>query len=150
MNRSKAAGTAAESAVVKWLHAKGWPDAKRITLHGSDDQGDVWVTRSFIIEVKVRGPRSSNAGLGQPGDTELEGWLQELEVEMENSGAKHGFLIVKRKGTTDPGRWWAYTRLGTLVPKQGKLSGTPVCLNADAMLEIIGRRVKNMSWARVS
>ena len=150
MNRSKSRGTAGESAVVRWLHEKGWPDARRSALHGSADHGDIEVARGFIIEVKVRGNRSSNAALGQPGDAELEGWLQELETEMKNAGASYGFLIVKRKGTTDPGKWWAYVRLGTLVTRMGRLSSVPVCLNADAMLEIVGRRARNMNWARVS
>lgn len=139
MNKPKAIGTAAETAVVRWLKTSGFPGADRRTLQGSNDRGDILVCPGFIIEVKVRG-RASSAALGQPGPAQLEGWMAELETEMSNAQAKHGFLIVKRKGTTDPGQWWAYARYGYLIPRSHKnLRKAIVNMSAHDMLAHINQ-----------
>lgn len=41
VNISKNKGTAAETALVKWLSSMGVGEAKRIALAGKDDEGDV-------------------------------------------------------------------------------------------------------------
>lgn len=112
MNKSKARGTWAESAVVKWLHANGYPDARRQVLTGSRDQGDLWVTPGVIAEVKVR---AGAAGVGQPGEVELARWMAETEAERRHANASLAVLIVKRCGTTDPGRWFAYIPASSLA-----------------------------------
>ena len=40
-NRPKAIGTAAETAVVRYLAAHGFPAAERRALHGATDLGDI-------------------------------------------------------------------------------------------------------------
>jgi hypothetical protein len=94
-NRSKNRGTAAESAVVKWLQAHGWPACERRALAGNSDRGDVAGIADFCGEVKDC--KSHTYGP----------WLRELDVEMTNSGARFGAVIAKRRGTTDVGEWFA-------------------------------------------
>lgn len=111
MSLQKQAGTSAESAVVKYLHDHGHPEARRLVLAGSADQGDVWVTHGVIAEVKHRRTTTSNAGVGQPGKAELAKWMAEAETERINARADIAVLIVKRSGTTNVGDWWAYLPL---------------------------------------
>lgn len=110
MSKSKALGTQAESAIVRFLQDNGYPHAERRALYGLNDMGDILVEPGLIIEAKVRHPKNSNAAVGQPGPEELEGWLKELDAEMRNAKVDRGLLVVKRKGTTNPGEWWAYAR----------------------------------------
>lgn len=109
MTKQKAVGTSAETALVNWLHLNGYPEARRIALAGRGDRGDVEICPGVVAEVKSRRPTTSNAGVGQPGKAELLSWMHELAAECENGGYPHGWLIVKRTGTTKVNEWWAYT-----------------------------------------
>ena len=127
-NPRKDAGTRAESSVVRWLHAHGYPDARRQVLAGSKDKGDLWVTLGVIAEVKTR---NTAAGLGQPGEAELAKWMAETEAERVNAKAAHAVLIVKRKGTADPGRWWAYVPANELANQVACLDPTNAPISMD-------------------
>ena len=90
MNRSKAKGTQHESQLVKWLRENGFPDARRETLHGSKDVGDIggvsWRGIPIVIEVKnCRDKRHAQ-------------WLKEAEAERVNAGAPIAFVVTHTKG----------------------------------------------------
>lgn len=94
MNRSRIKGTAAESAVVHYLKARGWPYAERRALAGNLDRGDIAGVPGVVIEVKdcktlTFGP-----------------WLNEAEIEKANDHAAVGAVWAKRRGTADPGKWF--------------------------------------------
>jgi hypothetical protein len=95
MNRSKQKGTAAETAVVRWLQANGHPYAERRSLHGANDRGDVAGVPGVVIEIK------------NCKTVDLAGWVTELKTEMLNADAGIGAVIHKRRGTTDVGEWYA-------------------------------------------
>ena len=99
-NRPKAIGTAAETAVVRYLAAHGFPAAERRALHGATDLGDITGTPSLCWEVKG-GEAAKDAS-----DKQVAAWLDETREEAGNAGATYGFLIVQRrqKGVRD---WWA-------------------------------------------
>lgn len=106
-NPSKKKGTAAESAVVKYLHSEGYGGAERLQLAGYHDRGDIRVCEGVILEVKA-GNAAANASPGQ-----IDAWLQETEKERVAAGADLGFLIRKR-GNVGLGRineWAAHFRL---------------------------------------
>ena len=119
VNRSKARGTAAESAVVRWVRANGFPWAERLALAGAKDCGDISLVpgRACIIEVKSH----KSAATGQPGPRVLAKWLAETETERLNANADVGLLVVKRAGTTNPGQWWTYLPTRDLL----RLVGAP-------------------------
>lgn len=95
-NPNKAKGSAAERAVAKWLADHGWPDAERRYDAGRhDDRGDIRGVPGVTIEVKNH------------QRIDLAGWMKELEQEMGNSGDSVGFVVVKKRGTTDVGQWYA-------------------------------------------
>ena len=52
MSKQRAKGTAAETAVVNYLKANGFPDADRSPLRGVLDKGDVAGIRNVVIEIK--------------------------------------------------------------------------------------------------
>jgi hypothetical protein len=91
MNRPKKIGTAAESAVVKWLLAAGWPEAERLALRGSADHGDIRVAKGIHLEVKA-GRAADAASLAQ-----CHGWMDEAAAEGANAGVSC-YLVVKRRG----------------------------------------------------
>jgi hypothetical protein len=94
VSRSKAKGTAAETAVVRFLRAAGFTQAERRTLSGAQDRGDIAGVPGVVIEVK------------NCARQELPAWVEEAELERENDRAFLGAVFHKRRGTTDPGRWF--------------------------------------------
>lgn len=99
-NRPKAIGTAAETAVVRYLAAHGFPAAERRALHGATDLGDITGTPGIVWEVKG-GEAAKDAS-----DNQIADWMDEAQTEAGNAGATYGFLIVarRRKNVRD---WWA-------------------------------------------
>ena len=105
MTASRAKGTAAETAVVRFLQdfqavrdariQSGWPHAERRALHGNADIGDIAGLPGVVLEVK------------SAKRTELAAWLDELDAEIVNAHADTGVLVVKRRGHTNPGKWFA-------------------------------------------
>ncbi|MEU6647708.1 hypothetical protein ABZ863_35025 [Saccharomonospora sp. NPDC046836] len=94
MSRSKSKGTAAETAVVRFLRAVGFAQAERRTLSGAQDRGDIAGLPGVVIEVK------------NCQRQELGAWVAEAELERDNDGASLGVVWHKRRGTTDPGAWF--------------------------------------------
>ncbi|MFF3643425.1 hypothetical protein [Streptomyces sp. NPDC002564] len=94
MSRSKAKGTAAETAVVRFLREAGFVQAERRTLGGVQDRGDIAGIPGVVIEVK-------NCARDQ-----LPAWVAEAERERDNDHATLGVVFHKRRGTTNPGAWF--------------------------------------------
>jgi hypothetical protein len=110
MSASKAKGTAAETAVVRFLQANGYPHAERRALAGALDRGDIAGIPGLVIEVK-------NAV-----KLELAAWVDELEQEIIHTekpgwGLPSGVVWHKRRGKGSPGDWyvtmdgWAFLAL---------------------------------------
>lgn len=93
-NPSKRKGTAAETAVVSYLRDHGFPWAERRALAGELDRGDIAGIPSAVIEVK-NGARER-----------LAAWVDEAELERVNDHATVAAVWHKRRGTTNPGRWF--------------------------------------------
>ena len=109
--RPKDIGTRAETAVVRYLVAHGWPLAERRALHGTHDLGDITGTPGLVWEVK--GGEASQ----DPSDKRIDAWLTETEVERAHAGAAYGILVCQRRRKS-AGLWWAWLPtdvLGTLL-----------------------------------
>lgn len=100
VNKSKNLGTAAETRVVRYLAANGFPYAERRALAGIKDLGDITGTPDIAWEVKA-GQAAWNAS-----DNQIDKWLVETEVERVNAKASVGILVVARRGK-NPRDWWA-------------------------------------------
>lgn len=94
MNKSKAKGTSAETAVVRYLQSHGWPLVERRTLQGVADRGDVAGLPLTVVEVK------------SCASYVLAEWIKEAAVERVHAKARFGFVWFKRRGFTDPAKWF--------------------------------------------
>lgn len=103
VNKPKAIGTAAESAVVRFLRENGFPFAERTALAGALDRGDITGTPGLAFEVKAgRAAETASDGL-------VTSWLAETERERITARAGVGVLVLKRNaiGPKRAGEWWA-------------------------------------------
>lgn len=101
--RPKEIGTAAETAVVRYLRTAGWPHAERRALRGIADAGDITGTPGVCWEVK------GGAAAKLASDGQVQEWLDDTDKERVTAGAAVGVLVLQRKGigTANAGRWWA-------------------------------------------
>jgi hypothetical protein len=124
VSASKKKGTAAETAVVEYLRASGFTQAERRTLNGAKDRGDIAGLPGVVIEVK------------NCARQELGAWVAEAELERDNDRASLGVVWHKRRGTTDPGRWFVTMsgdQFAALLREQQGLP-TPTAEDVDAGL----------------
>ena len=111
MNRSKAKGTAAESAVRDYLLSRGIT-AVRSALHGKEDRGDVHafptaVGYRLVVEVKA-GEQTAN-----PTMTQVKVWLAETNAEAARvRDCDVAVLVLKRRGSAKPEQWPAWVTVG--------------------------------------
>jgi Holliday junction resolvase len=102
MSKAKQKGTAAETALVRFLQGQGFPGAERRALGGGgagEDLGDITGIPALCMEVKNH------------ATYKIPAWLRETQIETENAKADFGILVVKPNGigmTPDKvGQWWA-------------------------------------------
>lgn len=101
-NPSKAKGTSLETALVNWLHSRGHL-ARRVALAGNMDQGDVRV-ENWPIVLECKNVKAIT----------LSTFVDEANREAANAALPYGVAIVKRRGTTDVGRYYAVMDVDTL------------------------------------
>lgn len=113
VNRPKAIGTAAESAVVRYLKANGFRRVERRALEGVNDRGDITGIPGVVIEVKG-GEAAKSAG-----PRLVEAWHEETETERNNARADIGILVMQRRGfgLANAGGWWAEIEAAELTTK---------------------------------
>lgn len=139
VNKPKAKGTAAETALVNYARTHGFAQAQRLTLTGNQDRGDVILCPGLICEVKAHKVWS---------DLDIDQWLMETETERVNmttwwnldpGRVTHlefrAFLVLRRPGKTDPAKWWVIERsdpmnVGLEPPIQWRLADYFDCLRA--------------------
>jgi hypothetical protein len=111
VNPSKNRGTAAETAVTRYLLARDIT-AVRSALHGKEDRGDVHafptaVGYRLVIEVKA-GEQAANPTMAQ-----VRAWQREANVEAARvPDADMACLVLKRKGSAKPQDWPAWVTVG--------------------------------------
>ena len=101
--RPRDIGTAAETAVVRYLRGHGFPQAERRALRGAQDAGDITGTPGVCWEIK------GGAAAKLASDGQVQDWLNDTDKERVAAGAAVGVLVLQRKGigTANVGRWWA-------------------------------------------
>lgn len=100
-NRAKQKGTSLETALVNYLTERG-VEARRIVLHGSKDQGDVWSDLGVSFEAKNCRTMSLGA------------WVDEAKAETVNAG-RPVVVFHKRIGKGDPGESFVSMSLAQFV-----------------------------------
>lgn len=111
VNRPKNKGTAAETAVVRYARANGFPLAERLALAGAKDQGDIRLTRHIHLEVK--GGKAAETA----SDTQIAAWMEQAAIEAGNADVPYCFLVTKRagKGPKNAGDWWVHANISDLI-----------------------------------
>jgi hypothetical protein len=90
VSRSKAKGTAWETAICRLLAAEGFPHAERRALKGTADRGDIAGIAGWVVEAK------------NCARTELAAWLDEASAEQANDGAAYAAVWHHRRGKASP------------------------------------------------
>lgn len=118
VNRPKAKGTWAETAVVKWLATQGWKNARRNALTGALDSGDIDVIPEdpppIIISVKngYGGKACVTCNHIRPVQTDSalfrEWWVHLNAVAQRRNQGAMVLLVIKKAGKTDPQYWHWY------------------------------------------
>lgn len=116
---AKSAGTATERAVANYL-AQALDDDRidRRPRNGKKDRGD-------IGGVQVRGQRLVIEAK-DCARSDFPGWVREAHIEAAHDNALCGVVVAKRRGTTDPSRYWCVMELKDLValitgePQEGR------------------------------
>lgn len=88
-------GAWAERAVARWLRENGYPDARRYSGADGKAPGDIDAIPGVCIEVKNQ------------ATYDIPAWLRQT---VEEAVWRLPLLIVKPKGVTDVGDWWAVMR----------------------------------------
>lgn len=112
---AKAAGTAFETLITAYLRSVTGDDSiQRMPRKGARDEGDV-------ANVRIGGQKIA-LELKNCAKTDLPGWTGEAKEEARNYGALAGFVISKRRGTTDPSKQWVF---GTVAELVALITGEP-------------------------
>lgn len=112
--RNRSNGATAEREVARWLRP-WWPDACRAIRATFPDPGDLdctspglwWSVKNVQVE-------------------QINPWMAEL---LEKRGNRIGLLIVRRRGHSDPGKWWAWLTFHDLTELIG--AAPPGAYQAD-------------------
>lgn len=140
MSKAKQIGTAAETAVRKYLLSAGYSEleAHRNVLKGTNDEGDVWLREPLrgLVVFEIKGGKAAKeASYGQ-----IEKWFQEAELEKANAKGRFGFLVTQRAGVGAPraGEWWAYAKLGDLFELRNHIPALDDTLVRIRLQELVG------------
>lgn len=105
---ARAAGSRTERVVADYLAAALGDDRiDRRVKRGVKDRGDIGGLRChgqrLVVEVK------------DVAKVDLPGWTTEAHTECCNDDGLVGVVISKRRGTTDPGRYWVHCTVDDLL-----------------------------------
>ena len=102
-NPGKRKGDRAERDLVAWLQNNGWPHVDRSLGAGrSADRGDVTGIPGTVIQVKDQ------------KQIRVAEWLSETLAQTRAARADRGFLVLKRRQTASPARWFVVCELEAL------------------------------------
>lgn len=106
---ARAAGARTERAVADYLAAALDDDRiDRRVKTGAKDRGD-------IGGLRLHGGQRLVAEVKDCARQDLPGWVAEAHLEANHDDALAGVVIAKRRGTTDPGRWWVHMTVDDLI-----------------------------------
>ena len=105
MTAAQRKGTHGETSRVKYLQSRGWRYATRIPKFGAKDRGDLVLDQAVPVMIESKETKSFTPST----------FIAEMKAQIENASAEFGFVIVKRKGTTDVGKYYAITDVDNMM-----------------------------------
>lgn len=145
--KSNGVGKDTEQRLARWLRGNGWPSAERtvrtgyrVTNRTLADAGDIDGTPGICWQAKSLRPADR-------AEREVAGWLLEVEQQRVQSDADLGILVVRRWGTTDVGRWWAFLDTVDLVQAaDGLIAAFPADVVMPVRMELRHMTVLLHAW----
>ncbi len=105
MSKSGRKGTKGETDRVNYFKSRGWKYATRIPKAGAKDKGDLILDQAVPVMIESKETKSFTPST----------FIAEMEAQIINSDAKFGFVVVKKKGTTDVGKYYAITTVDHMM-----------------------------------
>ena len=97
----KRKGDQFERQVRDYLLSNGWPFVARVPAGATDDVGDLLLPADVSCTVDCK----------NHGRLDLAGWVDRAGAQAANANRVAGFVVAKRRGTTDPSRSYVVTDL---------------------------------------
>lgn len=104
-NRAGQKGTKGESDRVKYLRSRGWHYATRIPKAGARDKGDMILDQAVPVMIESKETKAFTPST----------FVAEMDVQITNAAAEFGFVIWKKRGTTDVGKYYALTTVDQIM-----------------------------------
>ncbi len=110
-------GARAEADLINYLQANGYPHAerRRIGVPGPDVTGTPGVAWECKSAARI----------------ELAAWVDQAEQQRADTRAVYGPLVVKRRGTTDVGQWYAVLPMAQLMALLAEAGWTAPVLHSQ-------------------
>ncbi len=108
-------GVVTEQIAARWFRENGFPHCERVVRTGyrtadrdSADAGDLALAPGVIAQVKALRPLVA-------AEAALPRWYEETLAQGAAANADLALLIVRRYGTTNVGKWWAFLPVWNVV-----------------------------------
>jgi len=104
-NRQKAKGDAYERDVQRFLLGEGFVMAERIPAGATLDVGDLLLPADIPLTIDCK----------NQSRFDISGWVDRAAEQARNARRTAGFVVVKRRGTTDVAQHYALTTVRMLT-----------------------------------
>ncbi len=104
-NRAGVKGTRGETDRVNYFRSRGWRYATRIPKAGAKDKGDLILDQAVPVMIESKEVKAFTPST----------FVSEMEAQIKNAESEFGFVVVKKKGTTDVGKYYALTTVDQMM-----------------------------------
>ena len=105
MSKQRQKGTRGETDRVNYFKARGWKYATRIPTAGANDKGDLILDQAVPVMIESKEVKAFTPST----------FIAEMEAQIKNSKADFGCVVVKKKGTTDVGKYYCLTTVDQMM-----------------------------------
>jgi hypothetical protein len=108
-------GTRGETDRVNYFKSRGWKYATRIPKAGAKDKGDMVLDQAVPVMIESKEVKAFTPST----------FIAEMEAQIIHAQAEFGFVIVKKKGTTDVGKYYCLLTVDLMMDLLEKVYPPP-------------------------